>query len=183
MENYELALFLHMVGMAGLFAGIGIEFTILHFARGAEDNQTVRALMTPGEPVGKSIPLFALVLLFSGLYMTEDVWGWDRSWINVSLVAFVALLVMGTLVNSQRMKAIGMAAGQAGDGPVGPELRAKLDDPVLNVAERTMLLATIGIVYLMTTKPDTGEAVVALLLAVALGLAISVPVIRGARSG
>jgi hypothetical protein len=179
LETYEFALFLHMLGMAGLFAGIGIELAVLQFARRAEDNQSVRALSALGEPAGKLIPVFALLLLFSGLYMTEDIWGWDRGWINISLAAFVVLLALGSLINGQRMKSIGMAAGQAGDGPVGPDLRAKLDDPVLNVTERTMLLSTLGIVYLMATKPEVGEAVMAMLVFTLIGLVISLPVLRG----
>jgi hypothetical protein len=175
LQNYEVALFLHIVGLAGLFSGIGIETAVLHFARRAESAASVGALVNMGAVAGRAIPVFALLLLLSGAYMVEDVWGWDTPWVYVSLVVFLVFLAMGPLVSAQRMKAIATAAEQAGDGPVTGELRKKLDDPLLTTLDRTMMLGTVGIIYLMTTKPDQGDAILAIALFIGLGMILSVP--------
>jgi hypothetical protein len=175
LQEYEIALFVHFVGLAGLFAGIGVEVAMLHFAQRSSDVQSVRTLIAVGEPAGKMIPAFALLILLSGIYMVEDVWDWEKAWISMSLLAFLVLLAMGPLINGRRMKAIRTAAERSPDGPVPKELRSLLDDPVLTTSERTMLLAAIGLVYLMTTKPDAGGTIIALLVFIGLGLILSAP--------
>lgn len=175
MTEYEIALFLHIVGTVGMFAGIGTSIGVLHFAKRARDVASVRALMALGAPAGRAIPLFSLLVLGSGAYMVEDVWDWDRPWIYVSLVAFFILFAMGPLINAQRMKAIGMEAGRSQEESVPPSLRAKLDDPILATSERTMTLATIGIIYVMTTKPELGDSLVAMAISVVAGLLLSTP--------
>jgi hypothetical protein len=174
MTNYEVALFLHVVGMTGMFAGIGITLGVLHFAKHAERVEAVRALMPLGALGGKAIPVFSLLVLATGAYMVEDVWKWDRSWVEVSLVAFGILFAMGPLINAQRVKAIAIEAAQAADGTITPALHQKLHDPVLHTSEVSMTLATLGIVYLMVTKPGMAEALVAMAVAVGAGLLISV---------
>jgi hypothetical protein len=39
--EYEIALFLHFVGVVGMFAGIGTSITVLPFARNATNVATV----------------------------------------------------------------------------------------------------------------------------------------------
>lgn len=175
MTEYEIALFLHIVGVAGMFAGIGTSFGVLHFARRAEESASVRTLMGLGAPAGRLIPVFSLLVLASGAYMVDDVWKWDQPWIYVSLVAFLILFAMGPLINAQRMKAIGMEAGRSQERLVPASLRDKLDDPVLATSERTMALATLGIIFLMTTKPGLGDSLVVMAVAVIAGLLVSAP--------
>lgn len=175
MTEYEIALFLHIVGTVGMFAGIGTSIGVLHFARRAVDVASVRALMGLGAPAGRAIPLFSVVVLATGAYMVEDVWDWERPWIYISLVGFFILFAMGPLVNAQRMKAIGMEAGQSQEQSISPDLRDKLEDPVLATSERTMTMATVGIIYLMTAKPELGDSLIAMGVAVIVGLLLSVP--------
>lgn len=173
MTDYEIALFLHIVGVAGMFAGIGTSMAALHFARIAPNLGAIRALMAPGALAGKSIPIFSLLVLVTGAYLVEDVWDWDRPWIYLSLAAFLVLFAMGPLINARKIKAIGMEAGRAEGDAIPDGLRAKLDDPVLSTSETTMTLATVGIIYLMTRKPDFGESAVALAAFVLAGLVLS----------
>lgn len=181
MTNYEIVLFLHIVGMVGMFGGIAVSIGVLQFARRARDVASVRALLPLGAIGGRLIPLFSLLVLGTGVYMVEDVWKWDISWIEISLAAFIVLFAMGPLINARRMKAIGMEAGRTPDGPVSQALRARLDDLVLHVSEITMTAATLGIVYLMVTKPGTSGSLIAMVVAVALGLLVSSVEWIGAR--
>lgn len=173
MTAYEAALFLHIVGLTGMFAGIGVTMTVLHFARRAETVSAVRPLMPLAALGGKTIPLFSVLVLVTGVYMVEDVWKWDVGWIQVSLATFVILFAMGPLINARRTRAIGMEAQRAPDGAVSGDLARLLEDPVLHTSEITMTLATVGIIYLMVVKPGTGGSLLAIAVAVAAGLAIS----------
>jgi hypothetical protein len=162
-----------------MFAGIGASNGVLHFARRAQDLASLRALLALGAPAGRAIPVFSLLVLGSGIYMVEDVWKWDTPWIYVSLIVYIVLFAMGPLVNARRMEAIGMEAGQAVDGAITTSLREKLDDPILTTSERTMTLATIGLIYLMATKPGLTGSLTAVAVFVAVGLLLSAPAWRG----
>jgi hypothetical protein len=178
MTEYEIAVFLHIIGLAAMFGGIGVTVAVLHFANHAKDVASVRTLMAAGRPASIVLPVSSLLVLASGVYMTEDVWGWDTPWIYVSLIAFLVMFAAGPLVNAPRMRAIGMEAGQSEDGAVPDTLRAKIGDPVLTTAEHTMTLATVGIIYLMTTKPDLTESLIVLGVSIMAGLALTSPAWR-----
>ncbi len=182
MTIHEIVLFLHIIGLAGMFAGIGVSMGVLHFAKKADDVKAVRSLLPLGALGGKSIPAFSLIILATGVYMVEDDFSWDVSWIEISLAAFVVLFTVGQLINARRMRPIGMEAGPAPDGPIPDTLRMKLHDPVLETSERTMTMATIGIVYLMVAKPNTAEALIAMAVAIACGLMLSAQAWTGART-
>ena len=70
------------------------------------------------------------------------------------------------------MKAIGMEAGRAADGPIPDSVRARLNDPILHLSETTMTAATVGIVYLMVIKPGMSGALVSMFVAIGLGVLV-----------
>ncbi|HEY5639360.1 MAG TPA: hypothetical protein VIW01_04860 [Dehalococcoidia bacterium] len=182
MQDYNYALFVHIVAIVTMYAAISITMVTHHFARRAQSVEAVRTLMAMGKPAGQAIPLLALVALAAGAYMVEDIWAWDVSWIYISLAFFLAMLLLGPLVTERRFQAIGREAGLAPDGSITPGLRARLDDAVLTTTERAMFVAGLGIVYLMTDKPGSGESALAMGISVALGLLWSAPAWLTARA-
>jgi hypothetical protein len=63
----------------------------------------------------------------------------------------------------------------AESGPIPSTLRQRLDDPLLWASLRIRTAITLGIVFLMTVKPDLLGSLLTIGLAAVLGLVFSLP--------
>jgi hypothetical protein len=162
MTLYSIALFLHVVGALLVFVTLTVEGIALRQLRRAttmEAAQAAAASLRLNRIVG---PLSALGVLVPGLYMTATTWGWV-AWIVVALVAYVAIAVLGA-VNGIRIQAL--ERSQA--------LLAGIRNPIFLISWLTRVGIALGIVFLMTVKPAAAAAVLAMLLAAAVGAALGV---------
>ena len=114
-----------------------------------------------------------LLILISGFYMMATVWG-SVAWIIVALGALVLLIVLSVAVTGPRMAAIGRAL-TAEKGPVSPTLRHLANQQLLWISIQTRVGIALGIVFLMTVKPDLGGSLLTIGVAIALGLASALP--------
>jgi hypothetical protein len=64
-----------------------------------------------------------------------------------------------------------VAAHNEPPGPISASLRAQIMDPVLYTATWLLAGLGIGILYLMTNKPETVESIAAMVLAVIVAVA------------
>lgn len=177
MMLYNVMLLVHILGVLGVFIAAGIEHLVLWRMRSARTTQMVREWSLI---IGWTDTLFVvsgLVILGAGLYMTITTWGWNQAWIDVSLGTLVLIATLGGGVNGSGFKAIGRAAASLPDGPLSAELRNLIYRPVLSLFTTITAFLTIGVVFLMTLKPDWPGALsiiaVSLIVAVGLGLAYS----------
>src|SRR5262249_1989817 len=116
-------------------------------------------------------PISAVVLVVAGIYMVVTVWGEHAPWASVALIAFIVLAVGATFIQGRRMAALGQsAAGQPENALVAGALQAQAHDAVTWVSVNASAAFAIGIVYLMTLKPDAFGSVIALLFALLVGL-------------
>lgn len=154
MNLFSLALFIHILATLGLFAGLAIEWLILVALRRAA---TPRDAGTWTQLWPKLMPLniaSAALLIISGIYLAAKSEDWGEGWIRVSLVALFLIAPLGAIAGRQ-VRAI---HGESGIALLG-----------LLVSCRTML--ALGVVMLMTIKPDLTESVLVLVTALAGGLA------------
>lgn len=167
MTAYEIALFIHFLGLITLFGAF-----VLMQRGGAR----VRQAATVGElrlwlgllqTTRPMFPASSVFLLASGLYMTADVWTFETPWVVVGIVSVVAFAVVGPTVVGRGLGAIGAAAATAGEGPVPAELTERIAEPRPWIAMSAMNGAAIGLVWIMVTKPGWAGAI-----GVVLGLAL-----------
>lgn len=174
MTIYTAALFLHVMGALGLFVALGLEVTGLHHLRraatGEEARERIRALAVLPRLYIPSM----LAILLPGLYMTATVWGWRVGWTPVALVALVLLAALGAALTGTRMPALGRSTAAA-SGPLSPDLRQRLRDPLPWTSIQMRTAIAVGIVFLMTVKPPLEGALLTIGVAAVLGLAASVP--------
>jgi hypothetical protein len=97
-----------------------------------------------------------------------------QGWIPATLIAIFFALALGFGLILPRMKRI-RAALAPGNDPLSAQLRAHLSDPVLLTAIRVRVLLVTGIVYLMAGKISFVLSLVAITIAVALGIIFSLP--------
>lgn len=87
-----------------------------------------------------------------------------------SLITVIALAILGATVSGRTIECIAAMAQAASPGPIPHELRAVLAAPDLWLVEGARLTLLIGIVFLMTTKPDLFWSVLALVIMLLLGI-------------
>jgi uncharacterized membrane protein len=181
MNAYTVALFLHVVGAIGYFVGMGLSVFGLFALRGAQRVEQVRTLTALIRRAGPFMGMSVLLLLVSGLYMAVTAWGLMTSWILVALISLVVILPVAGVAIEPRRRVIARLAQQAPDGPVSTELRQRTLDPVLLTATQTVTALLLGIVFLMTNKPELGGALIVMVVALVLGLASGPLVVRQRR--
>jgi hypothetical protein len=151
---YSIALFIHILGAIALF--IAISLIVLAFVRmrRASTLEQVREWTAIANMAGKSMIFIALVILAPALYMVIIAWRFTTPWVLAALVTFFLLAIMGATVNGRTIERVSIMARAAAPGPIPDELRTQLLAPRLWLAEAIRLALLIGILWLMTIKPD-----------------------------
>jgi Predicted integral membrane protein (DUF2269) len=175
MSVYTNILFLHFLGMAGLFIGYGLEWTSTTFLRKATTAQAVRnSLGTYSISLPLSGPALLLLILTGG-YMAGVTGISKAGWILATAVSIIVALGIGFALVMPRMKAI-KAALPAGDAVLSADALARVQNPAIVTLIRIRAFLALGIVYLMTTKPPIGVSFAVLLGAAILGVLFSLSV-------
>jgi len=171
---FSVVLFLHLLGAVSLFIAYGIEWTASSLFRNASSTEQVRSWLRVFKV---SPPLSGIglgVVLLSGGYLASLSGAMKQGWIPATLIAIFIALVLGFALILPRMKRI-RAALPSGNDPVSAQLRERLSDPVLMTAIRARVMVVTGIVYLMAAKISLVPSLVALSIAIILGLLFSIP--------
>jgi len=185
-EAAEVGLFLHIMGVFGLGGATTISLVVFSMVRRAKTTQELRHWMGLGGLLGRYyvFPAAGLFLLLTGGYLIEKIHEeWATGWIGLSTLALVAAVCVGFFVNMPRMKEIGMAAGPAPDGPVPANITQLLNDPVLFAGIHGATMASIAIVWNMTTRPGGLGALVAIVVLVGIGVGSASPANLRQQSG
>jgi len=173
-EAEQIGLFIHLAAVLALGAGIGLSVVTLLMMRSAGTVQELRSWGALGKMMSQYqvLPAIALVLLLSGGYLVDKV-GEEMSegWIGLSALALVAVVAIGLFVITPRMKAIGMAAGPAPEGPVPPAIAAQVREPLILGAALGNSMNALAIIWNMTIQPGLVGAVLAIVVLVGLGWA------------
>ena len=182
MTNYSLALFFHFVGLAMLFIGYGLEWIVSAFLRGAVTTDQVRAWL---RVYRTSLPVSGpglLVLILSGAYLAQISGAMKNGWLSASFLAIFVALVIGFVFILPRVKAIRGALPE-GSAALPANATAFLQAPGLPTLIRVRAMLALGIVYLMTVKPDTfASSLLALGVAIVLGVLASAPTFSKPKS-
>ena len=171
MNDYTLALFAHILGVLGLFIGIGLDWTTILRLRRAQTMTQVREQTSLVGAQTRLIQFSLLLVLLAGAYMVETVWRWENPWIFVSLGALFVIGALGGGLIDRRLRAIQRAAASERTSESIPAaLQSRMADPVLWGALQTAAFIALGVVFLMTNKPDLFVSLLALGVAIILGL-------------
>ena len=179
MSYYSIALFIHIVGALGFFVALGVEWMSVQQLRHATIAEQVTTWMSVATSVRRVGMVSMLTLLISGFSMMAiaQVGG---AWVIVAFWSLILLSILAVTLSFRRMRAIGRAVG-AEDGALSPTLRQLLHHPLLWIAIKTRVAIALGIVFLMTVKPDLGGSLLTIGVATVLGLVSALPILGGER--
>lgn len=173
MTVYSIALFLHVLGALGLFVAFGIEgIGLAALGRASTVEQAREWLGVLGKTrVLGPVSLGAIVVF--GIYMMATAWG-GVAWALIALAAMILIAIIGATLTGMRMVPLGRAIASE-SGALTPALLQRLQDPMLRTSLRLRVAIALGIVFLMTGKPDLTGALLSMGIAIVLGLIPSLP--------
>lgn len=169
MNDYSIALFLHIVGTLGFFLALGLEWTSLSQIRSAMTLEQVRSWMGILKNVRKVGFVSMLTTVITGIYLMLAVWS-GAAWIIVTLGSLVLLITLAQVVTAPRMAAIGQALASE-KGVLSNSLRSLANQPLLWISVQSRVAIALGIVFLKIAKPDLGGSLLTIGVAIVLGLA------------
>jgi hypothetical protein len=162
LDTYHVVLYVHLLAAFIAVGAASVLVVCLFQLRAAK---TLADAVPWGVVAGKTehaFPIAILGLFGTGAYMTSDLWTWDTGWIVVSIVGLALLALQGPLVGGRTGKQLKQALQENGPGPLGKQARRMTLHPGLWVAEYANIGVFFGIVWNMTQKPGTGEAIAAI---------------------
>lgn len=183
MSIYTIVLFVHIIGAIGYFLSIGSWLFILGGLRRAQRVEEVRALMHVNDLSRAVGGGSGLVLLIAGLYLALSAWSLLTSWILVALSSLILILPTNEVLLAPRTNAlVKQLEREAPEGEISLALSQHIHNPVLWATSQTTAVLLLGIVFLMTTKPDLGGSLIVMAVALVLGLLSSLLVSRRRRT-
>jgi hypothetical protein len=162
MSLFPYVLFLHVVSAIGLFAALALEWaSVRKLARSTtyEQAREWAGLWSALLPVG--LPAI-LVVLVSGIYLASTLGPgvWRAGWVEVAVPSVVLVAIAGAVVGPRRNRLRGALA--SGVGSLSSDLRVQLGHPLLVASWRWRFALLTGIVFVMTAKPASRGAFVAI---------------------
>ena len=170
MTVYAFALFVHIVGsllLCTAFTAEGISLFHLRRATTASGIAQWAGVAGLGRVFG---PASVVTILASGLYMMISSWGWVP-WLAVGLLAWVLVAVLGAVNGIRLNVTLRQVAAAASAGP-------RLQSRGFVVSWFARMAIAVGIVFLMTDKPDLAASVLCILVAATIGVATGFVVTR-----
>jgi len=163
MSIYSIALFFHIVGALALFATLALEWVGLRQIRSAATPEQARAWLSVLNRAGKAGFPSMLTTVVTGVYMMAMVWGW-MPWLAVTIAALVLVIILAR-VTAPRLKTFESSPAMA-------------NDPLLWFSVHTRVAVVLGIIFLKIAKPNLGMSLLAIGIAILLGIASTLPIIR-----
>lgn len=182
MDAYTLSIIGHIVGTIAMMFGLVLVLVSLIGMRSATGVPQVRRWAGIATKVDKLIPVGAVLILASGLYLVIAAWNWRQGWINVSLVTLLLVTPLVPTLIAFRLAAVAHQARSASGNTIPAGLRATMLDPLMWTGVLIVTAMSFGILYLMIFKPtDIATSVVAMGMALIIGLVVSLPAWRWRR--
>jgi len=172
---YSIALFLHIAGALGVFAALALDWvgtTSLRRARTVDQIRDWAGVYAVIRCLGGAS---VAALLVFGLYMTAVTWG-PTGWIAIGFLSLLLIAILGAL-SGIRLSRVLAEAG-SGDGSLAEELRTQLQAPLFVASVRARTALALGVVFVMTVKPEAAVSLLVVAIALALGVASALPVLR-----
>lgn len=155
MTLYSFVLFAHVTSVLALGACLSLEVLSLFHLQRATTLTEVQLWIEPVPGLSAIALGSILVILFSGVYLTIQMSGFGLAWIDVTMGAFLLMAPLGA-VTGRRLRVIRhlCASGQTNQSKLLDPLRHRF----LRISLGIRIAVFLGIVLLMTAKPDLLES-------------------------
>ena len=163
---YQIALFMHVVGAQMLSAALGVDWLCVAGLRKARTIEMAKNSMSTFEKLIPTVFIALFLILVTGIYLTVTAWRWS-DWIIATFVAIVLIAVFGAMAG-RKIKAMTEMARH--ESKITPALLRLLTDGSLLLSLRIRTALFLGIVYLMTARPEMKGSLITLVVCLVVGL-------------
>lgn len=167
MNYYLIAKFVHIVGALGMFVVLGIEWLSLRNLRQAGSTTQIREWMCITGGFQRLWGISMVSILISGFYMMA-VARMHAAWLIVAFGSLILMAVVAGVLTGRRMKAIRQSLQET--EALSPAAGRLLRQPLLWTVLQVRVAVMLGVVFLMTAKPDLTGSLLTMGLAAVLGL-------------
>jgi predicted integral membrane protein DUF2269 len=169
-------LFLHVVSALGIVSALSLEVLMLYHLRRAVVPREARASLDLVPRVALVFVSSAVLMLLTGAYLAVQTLAWPQPWLRITFASLILMVPFGA-VAGRRLRVLRRLSDSehAGDA----ELARRLQDPVLTFSVNCRMALVLGIVLLMTAKPDLRESVGVCLMSLVAGFASAALFWRG----
>ncbi len=171
MEPNSVVLFVHIVGVLGFFVALVVEWIGLRQVRSALVLEQVRAWMG----IFKGMHGFGIASMgtaaITGIYLIVTDTGLVP-YVYISILALFLVIFLSIAITGPRMAAIGQALAK-GKGTLSGAFYGSANNPLLSISIQTRIAITLGIVFLKITKPGLAGSLLAIGLAIVIGIVSS----------
>ncbi|MGV1049499.1 MAG: DUF2269 family protein [Solirubrobacterales bacterium] len=151
----DVVLFFHLLGVLLFVAGIVVAGVAFESARRKQRPEEIGLLLGLTRSGVALVGIGGMLLLVCGLWLVglEEL-GYGTGWVSAAIGLFVVALVLGGLGGQRPKQARLLAARLAEEGgPVSPELRSLLDDPLSRFENYASAILIVAVLALMVFKP------------------------------
>lgn len=175
MRLYSVILFIHVLSAIGLFVGLALEGFVSRRIGRARDASQMRFFIRAFDRLRWIFIPSGVGILLGGLYLGSK-YGGGTFWIPAALIATLAIILIGGIMTGRQIRKLKKALADPGVPFDVLSTKAKSPRIALSYGLRTGL--AIGIVFLMTAKPDTWVSISALIAGCLSGLFIAYGISR-----
>ena len=156
MNDYDVALFFHLLGAFALVAGTVVAGVAFEAARTRRIPAEIALLLGLTRVGVVLVGVGTLLVLGFGLWLVDlGAWGFGTGWIVAALVLLGVTVVLGAAGGQRPKRARRLAVELRDDGAADTrELRRLLDDRAGRAANYLASLLLLAIIVLMVFKPD-----------------------------
>jgi hypothetical protein len=164
---YEIAKVVHFMGLIALFGFFVIYARAGERLRAATTLAEARTWLGMLEATRGMLPGGAVMFIVSGVTMAALRWRGSYPFIVVGMVTLLAIWVAWALVGARHLRAMRIAVGEA-DGAVKPAIAQVILDPARWGTVGALNGASLGVLFVMTTKLGWVAAIAVVVLVAAL---------------
>ena len=179
MTLYSFVLFVHVTAVLALCAALSIEGLSLYQLRRASTLTGVRRWIQPVPGLPLLTAGSALVIFFSGIYLTIRMSAFDLAWPKVTIGALLFIGPFAALTG-RRIREIRQLCAEA--KAINSELMSRVQNPLLKVSLGVRIAVFLGIILLMSAKPELWESIIIVGVSAVFGLLWSLLPWRRTRS-
>lgn len=163
---YSIVLFVHVLAALLLASNMSIELLGLSRMRRANAVSEAQTWVNLCARIPAIAGICALVLLLSGGYLTSKMTGWGFGWPKVALGAMFLIAPFASMT-SKRMRRVRQELLNPANAAAALD---RINDRFLKVSLSVRSWILVGIIALMTTKPDLGISLLIIAISAAVGV-------------
>jgi len=172
MNISSAGLFIHVLSAMSVFAALALEAAVLLRIRSSLNAGQARASVLSFHRLRAiAMPSF-LGALGSGLYLAYR-YGGGTAWIPASLIAMLLIMLVGGTVTGIKMARLKKLLSTTGEAVADEAVLIRTHDETLVLSYGFRLGLAVGIVFLMTVRPNLVLSVIALASATLVGMILA----------